>query len=64
MPPTHDNVDTVAAGAVTTFLGTLLTWSEGINAVVDIVSGLTAIAVGILTCIWTYKRIKNMKGDK
>lgn len=48
----------IAAGATATAAGVGVTWMEVANQYIDMGAGLIGIVAGILTCIWTVKRIR------
>ena len=63
--PVQQHVDNAAgaAGAATTAAGTYITWVEQANAIVDLLAGGAAFVAAVFTCVWTYYKIKEMRGN-
>ncbi len=60
-----DNIHNNAGpwGAMVTLATTTLTYLPHANQIVDFLSGLIACVAGIMTCVWMYYRIKDMKSN-
>jgi len=49
------------AGAAVTASSAVVTYLDVANQFVDLGAGVVAIVAGLMTCVWTYHRIKEMR---
>ena len=54
----------IATAALTSGAGTLVTWAERVDPIVDVVSGIVAIVAGLFAIAWTVMRIIDRYKDK